>query len=107
MIRRALAAFGLVVTLAGAASMTVLSSEETKAADRAATFIVPANDGYGVGDCLASGTSCGRVVADAWCEAQGFTRSVSINVAEPEDVTGAIAQPVAAASRPISITCGQ
>lgn len=35
------------------------------------TFVIAATSGYGVEDCLGEGGECGRVVADAWCEAHG------------------------------------
>ena len=35
------------------------------------TFIVGATEGYGVEDCLAEAGDCGKVVADALCEAHG------------------------------------
>ena len=35
-------------------------------------FLVPGNDGYGIADCLVEGASCGKAVADSYCEAQGF-----------------------------------
>jgi hypothetical protein len=35
-------------------------------------FLVPGNDGYGIGECLAEGGACGQAVADTYCEAQGF-----------------------------------
>src|ERR1700686_2716985 len=70
------------------------------------TFIIAATDGYGVEDCLAERGECGRVVADAWCEAhgQGHARSYGLS----DDVTGAIAT----SARPVKsqgayfITCG-
>jgi hypothetical protein len=34
------------------------------------TFVV-AEDGYGVTECLKERSDCGRIVADAWCEAHG------------------------------------
>ncbi len=46
------------------------------------TFYIPKDDGYGVGDCLASGTTCARTVADAWCAAMGRGPSVSYGLAE-------------------------
>jgi hypothetical protein len=52
------------------------------------TFIIAATDGYGVEDCLAEGGECGRVVADAWCEAHGRGAAISFGLAD--DVTGAI-----------------
>lgn len=100
MMRRKLAVVGLAAAIvAGALSFTAISTETTQAATAgAATFIVPANDGYGIADCVASG--CGQVVADAWCEAQGFAASESFGPAEVE-VTGSIAT----GTRPISVTC--
>ncbi len=72
------------------------------------TFLIPASEGYGVGDCLTNGeTSCGQVVANAWCEAQGFAAAASFGVAEQDEYTGAIpvAPVVKPADRPIRITC--
>ncbi|HMO28226.1 hypothetical protein [Enterovirga sp.] len=65
------------------------------------TFVIPLNDGYGVGECVDGGSStCGKVVADAWCEAQGFRRSASVGPADVE-TTGSISR---ARSR-IAVTC--
>lgn len=52
------------------------------------TFVIAANDGYGIGECLATNSSCGRIVADAWCEAHGRAKSISWGAAD--DVTGSI-----------------
>ena len=46
------------------------------------TFFIPKDEGYGVGDCLASGASCARTVADAWCAAMGRGHSVSFGLAD-------------------------
>lgn len=102
--RRSFAAVGLVLAIAGgAASMSIVPSEATQAAaGPGQTFVVPANDGYGIADCVASGSTCGKVVADAWCEAQGFRRSASIGPVEVE-TTGAIGT----AGQPIAVTCSQ
>lgn len=82
-----------------AAAATVMPSSNTEAAS-GPTFVIPANDGYGIADCVESGSSCGKVVADAWCEAQGFRRSASIGPADVE-TTGSIE----ASRRRISVTC--
>jgi hypothetical protein len=78
--------------------LLALSSSEISQAQAAEghTFIIAATDGYGVEDCLAEGGDCGRVVADAWCEAHGHGAAISFGVAD--DVTGAIATPVVVAS---------
>jgi len=72
------------------------------------TFLIPAGEGYGVGDCLSNGeSSCGQVVANAWCEAQGFASASSYGIAAQDEYTGAIpaAPVIKQADRPIRITC--
>ena len=72
------------------------------------TFLIPAEDGYGVGECLSGGPSeCGQVVANAWCESQGFASAANYGVAAQDEYTGAIgdAAPVKSAPRPLRITC--
>jgi len=47
-----------------------LSAESGSRAPVEKTFLIPASEGYGVGECLTSpGSECGQVVADAWCGA--------------------------------------
>ena len=106
--RRAIAISGFLSVLSVAtASFTVLPNGESRADNVNATFLIPASDGYGVADCLASGAECGQVIATAWCEAQGFVRAEAFGPSRPEDVTGAT--PVRAepppGGRPIAITC--
>lgn len=68
-------------------------------------FIIAANDGYGIDDCLAEGGECGRAVADAWCQAHGHVTALSFGRAE--DVTGAIGQVgLARTGPPYFVTCG-
>jgi hypothetical protein len=72
------------------------------------TFLIPSSDGYGVADCLTSpGSECGQVVANAWCESQGFAVAGSYGIAAADEYTGAIDKPaiVKPADRPIRITC--
>lgn len=108
--RRTLTVLGFTSLLAAtAASFTMLPIGPSKAAAvENATFLIPASDGYGVADCLTSGQECGRVVANAWCEAHGFGRADTFGLAAPEDATGSIEKAATAvkAERPISITCG-
>ena len=105
--RRKLTALGLAAALAATGlSLSVLGTGTTQAASSSsATFIIPANDGYGVGDCVGAGSACGQVLADAWCEAQGFARSASFGLADPTEVTGSVT--AVKSDRPISITCAQ
>ena len=103
----AAAAFAaLVATAAG--SLVVLPGGATKASGQNATFLIPAADGYGVADCLsAGGSECGRIVADAYCESQGFARAARFGRAAAEDLTGSV--PTAPGrpegERPILIAC--
>ena len=109
--RRAIAIFGFTAGLAVAAGSFILLPNGTSNAAGAkdAIFLIPAIDGYGVADCLtASGDSeCGQVVANAWCESQGFARAASFGRAEADDTTGSIENAAATDSvqRPIVITC--
>ena len=58
----------------------------------ARTYVMPADDGYGLTECLAQGGACARIVADAWCEAHGHARAINFGAAE--DVTASIGGPV-------------
>ena len=55
-----------------------------RAADKN-TFVINETEGYGITDCLKGAKSCGRVVADAWCEAHGLGAATAYGAAE--DVT--------------------
>ncbi len=52
------------------------------------TIVVPADDGYDFGDCLRGGKPCGQVVADAYCQANGLTKSTAYG--PMDDITGSI-----------------
>lgn len=102
--RRAVASLGLALGIAAAIPFLVTPASQPRAqAGGEVTFLIPASDGYGVGDCLASGAECGRVVADAWCEAQGFARAARFGQVAPEDVTASTGSRRQVA--PVSVTC--
>jgi len=67
------------------ASMFLMAMRLSVRADEAQTFVIPANDGYGVGECLFPGAACGQTLADAWCEAHGLSKSAAFGPAE--DIT--------------------
>jgi hypothetical protein len=77
-------------------------------AESAATFVIPANDGYGLGECITAGKPCGRIVADAWCEAHGQGPARAFGRAE--DITASIAS-VSVKEQPtpgsIIVSCGE
>ena len=86
------------VALPIVAAFLILAAGQSapQAAEKTVThaYVVPADDGYGLTECLALGGECAHVVADAWCESHGHAHSVALGTAE--DVTGALAaQPVA------------
>lgn len=65
------------------------------------TFTISAASGYGVEDCLAEGGECGRVVADAWCEAHGRGGALKFGRSDGESSNNS------AELRPYFITCGE
>ena len=110
--RRAVALVGLLGVVAAGISLSIMpSSRSVAAASEPRTFLIPAGDGYGVADCISSKSECGKIVADAWCEAQGFARASSFGLASREDFTGSLskakAASVAAPEQPLVITCGE
>jgi hypothetical protein len=105
--RRAFTMLGMGTAVFFAAASLTLLPEGTQASSTEATFMVPAADGYGVAECLISNKACGQVVADTWCEAQGYEKAVSFRQIEAEEATGTI-QKVSMSEphhRPVSITC--
>ncbi|MBM6594462.1 hypothetical protein [Microvirga pudoricolor] len=104
--RRALAVFGLCASLSAAAATMALLPNASEASATQATFLVPAHDGYGVAECLTSGSDCGHVVANTWCEAQGYARAVSFRQTDGAEATGSIQKAALAPKHaPIEITC--
>ncbi len=73
-------------------------------ANEANTFTIAAASGYGVEDCLGEGGECGRVVADAWCEAHG--RGAALKFGRSSDDAGAMSNG-SPGPRPYFITCGE
>ncbi|WP_158809470.1 hypothetical protein [Beijerinckia sp. L45] len=75
------------VALTIAAALLVLAAMHFPA--RAETdrhmIVIPASDGYGFDDCLSGNKACGKVIADAWCEAHGM--AVAQSYGRADDVT--------------------
>lgn len=70
-------------------------------------FVFSASDGYGVGECLTGQNPCGRLVADAWCESNGYARAHSWRRAEAGDVTASTGALLTGdAGGAIVVTCG-
>lgn len=63
------------------AALLEASGTQAAWAQGASLYTIAANDGYGLADCLAGGSECGQVVADAWCEAHGRGKALSFGPA--------------------------
>ncbi len=51
-------------------------------------YIISSEDGYGIVECMHSGSACGHVIADSWCESHGHAHALAFGVGG--DVTGSI-----------------
>lgn len=72
------------------------------------SFIIPESEGYGVADCLSGGihSECGRIVANAWCESQGYAKATGFGQADATDMTASIgASQSKPAGKALIITC--
>jgi hypothetical protein len=86
-------------------AFAALFAAHPAAAQEPSIFVIAASDGYGVGDCLVEGGSCGRIIADAWCVAHGATHAISFGPAA--DSLAAVQKPAADASPgSVVISCG-
>ena len=92
--------FGVPLTVVFLASILTISDVHPVKAQGGNTFVIAATSGYGVEDCLGEGGECGRVVADAWCEAHG--QGAALKFGE-ENESGVLI----AGRRPYFITCGE
>ncbi len=78
----------IALTLAAALlAMTATRFSARAEADRH-MIVIPASDGYGFDDCLGGNKSCGKTIADAWCEAHGMAASLSFGRAD--DITASV-----------------
>ena len=92
-----------------AAASFALAALAVLPARAAENYVIPASDGYGIGECMHAGVDCGRVIADSWCESHGHAHVLAFGTVE--DVTGSIQasnkpEPVKAAPGDIVIRCG-
>lgn len=72
------------------------------------SFILPSDDGYGLADCVSAGrgSSCGQVIADAWCKTQGHGAAVAFGRSDAMEFTGSIATTRTAEAGALVVTCG-
>lgn len=92
--------------LLAAVAALICAAAPARAADR--SFLIPANDGYGIAECLGEGGACGRMVADAWCAAQGMGKARAFGPAEATDVTASLRNASrTSAPQAYSVTCNE
>ena len=84
--------------------VVVAAGSVGRAAAESHDFVIVANDGYGVQECLAEAGPCGQVVADAWCEAHGQGRALRYGAQSA--FSGGRPTNVASTDEPYVITCG-
>ena len=54
-------------------------------------FIISNNsDGYGVDRCLATGATCGMMIATAYCQSHDYLQVASFRKIEREEISGAV-----------------
>jgi hypothetical protein len=76
----------VIAALAVAAIMSVSVAH----AEKRMFIIANLADGYGVDDCLANGSECGRAVANSYCRSHDYSQAVSFRNVDRGDITGAI-----------------
>lgn len=78
----------LMVAATSVAIFATSGSDTEAKATKQRDFVITGSDGYGTQECLASQSNCGRIVADAWCEAKGFKAALAYRQLDRDEVTG-------------------
>ena len=68
----------------------LLAGSLTAQAEKRIFIIANNSDGYGVDRCLALGESCGKPIANAYCQAREFTQAASFRKVDRDEITGAV-----------------
>lgn len=107
--RRVILSLAFALIAAGAVSFSVVPSAQTRSKGGDSVFLLPPADGYGIADCLTSDRECGKIVANAWCEAKGFAKAASYGAVAPTEITGSVSARGRSASSepPLMITCAE
>jgi hypothetical protein len=64
----------------------VVASPLPAGAETRVFFVENQPDGYGIDQCLASGATCGRPMASAYCQSHEYGEAVSFRKADPEEM---------------------
>ncbi len=86
------------IALAGVAILLLPSPGQ---AAEPLAFTIPAEDGYGIAECMQAGNACGQAMATSWCEAHGHAHAAAYGMAD--DVTGWIEGVTPASARAASV----
>jgi hypothetical protein len=78
--RSVIAALAVAVVMSGAAAH----------AEKRLFILANHTDGYGVDNCLATGSACGKAVANSYCRSHAFAQADSFRKVDRDDITGAI-----------------
>ncbi len=76
-------------------------------AQQTPTYVIPAGDGYGVDECIATASECGLIVANAWCEAHGHGVATAFGAATDITFSANLVSTKAPDKGAIVITCGE
>lgn len=96
--------------IALAAARGPAHAQETPAAHaspKTASFVIAQAEGYGIADCFRSGSSCGQVVSDSWCETNGWGKAIAWGAAEDMTASLGTSAPVKATKGSFVVTCGE
>lgn len=90
----------------GMIALATLARGPAQAQSEARTFIIGAGEGYGIVDCFVDGVTCGKTVANSWCEAHGHGPAIAFGRAA--DMTASIGQAAARIEKgAVIITCAK
>lgn len=78
----------LLAAVVGSSLLSTTAHSETR------RFVIANTpDGYGVDQCLATGASCGKLVANSYCQSRDYAQAASFRKLERDDVTNSVASP--------------
>jgi hypothetical protein len=90
--------FAAILVASATAVIFAASGVESEAKSKQRDFVIAGSDGYGTQECLTSQSNCGRIVADAWCEAKGFKAALAYRQLDRDEITGTA---VATSGKPV------
>ncbi len=71
--------------------LSVLTLPVTAQPEDIRRFVIPAHDGYDLEACMTTSNSCAQIVANAWCDAKGYTQAIAYEPVPAGDITASLA----------------